>query len=59
MSSGPGGGGPPGGEGGPPEGGGPPGGEGSAPCGDGVCDDFEQANPEICPADCEEVSPDP
>jgi hypothetical protein len=30
----------------------PPGCESSSPCGDGVCDDFERANPEVCPGDC-------
>ena len=24
------------------------------PCGDGVCDQFEQNNPDVCPRDCEE-----
>ena len=26
---------------------------GQEPCGDGVCDDFERANPGVCPGDCE------
>ena len=40
-----------GGPGGGPGGGGPPG--GNPKCPDGICDAFEQANPSVCPEDCE------
>lgn len=31
-----------------------------SPCGDGVCDDFERANPDLCPQDCQgPIAPPP
>ena len=33
------------------------GGQNCPPCGDGLCDDFEMQNPEVCPRDCREPPP--